>query len=115
MDDVQLMSGDVNDLVKFNSIMTSYEAQSGAMLSRGKKSKVMGLGKWQGWKQWPQQVSCLQTVETMKILGFMVCPQYQDTLQRTWDMVLRGFQKALFSWGGRVLKDTGGGSVKLQW
>ena len=103
LDDVELLSGDEEDLVKFNSIMKSYEAQSGAMLSRGKKSKVMGLGQWQGREHWPQEVGWLQTVSSMKILGFVVCPHYQETVQKTWDMVFRGFQKTLFSWGGRTL------------
>ena len=80
-----------------------YKAQSGAMLSRGKKSKFMGLGQWQVQEDWPQEVSWLQTVKKMKILGFMVCPLYQDTLENTWDMVFRGVQETIFSWGGRAL------------
>ena len=39
----------------------------------------------------------------MKVLGIVLCPQYSETVTRTWDLVLRGFQKTLFSWGSRVL------------
>ena len=35
MDDVQFVSGDEQDVVIFNTTFSEYEAQSGAMLSRG--------------------------------------------------------------------------------
>ena len=63
----------------------------------------MGLGKWQGREVWPQEVNWLRTVKEMKVLGFVVCPQYSATLQRTWDTVFRGVQRILFSWGSRAL------------
>ena len=44
LDDFELLSGDVQDLVTFEKVMRRYNAQSGAMLSRSKKSTVMGLG-----------------------------------------------------------------------
>ena len=103
LDDIQLISADEQDLITFNKVMNMFEAQSGAMLSRGKKSKVMGLGGWEGRNEWPQEVNWLQTVVEMKILGFTVCPQFPGTLQRTWEVILRGLQKTLFSWGGRAL------------
>ena len=103
LDDIEVLSGDERDLVTFNSGMMMYKAQSGAMLSRGKKSKFMGLSQWQVREDWPQEVSWLQTVKKMKILGFMVCPLYQDTLENTWDMVFRGVQENISSWGRRAL------------
>ena len=45
MDDINIMSSDEEDLVTFNNVFRKFEAQSGAMLSRDRKSKVMGLGK----------------------------------------------------------------------
>ena len=44
LDDIQILSGDERDLVTFDIVMKRFEQQSGAMLSRDKKSKVMGLG-----------------------------------------------------------------------
>ena len=66
------------------------------MLSRTKKSKVMGLGKWRGRQDWP--LPWLRTVEELKILGFRICPEYYGTLSSTWEAVYRGFQRSLFSW-----------------
>jgi hypothetical protein len=103
LDDVQLLTGVQQDLVTFDRVMVRFEMQSGALLSRDKKSKVMGLGQWQGREDWPEAVCWLRTVKEMKVLGFMICPQYADTLQQTWNQVFRGFQRTLFSWGSRAL------------
>ena len=73
------------------------------MLSRDKKSKIMGLGQWQGRMDWPVEVPWLQPVSELKVLGIVLCPQYSETVRRTWEVVLRGFQKTLFSWGSRAL------------
>ena len=43
-DDVQILSNDVQDLVRFDEILQKFTATSGAILSRNKKSNVMGLG-----------------------------------------------------------------------
>jgi hypothetical protein len=101
MDDIQFVSSSLQDLVIFNNIFHKYEQQSGAMLSRDRKSKVMGLGQWRGKEDWP--LPWLQTVDVMEVLGFRVCPQYFDTLQQTWKAVFKGFQHLLFSWESRVL------------
>ena len=101
MDDVQFVSGDEQDLVIFNRTFREFEAQSGAMLSRDSKSKVMGLGQWEGRTDWP--LTWIKTVKEMKVLGFLVCPQYADTLRCSWDSVFRGFQRTLFSWEKRAL------------
>ena len=103
LDDIQILSGDERDLVTFDIVMKRFELQSGAMLSRDKKSRVMGLGGWQDREIWPQKVSWLKTVDKMKVLGFIVCPKYSDTLACTWERVFRGFQKTLFAWEGRAL------------
>ena len=55
-DDIAVLSADERDLKTFDIVMKWYEAQSGAMLSRDKKSKIMGLGLWQGKENWPQEV-----------------------------------------------------------
>ena len=104
MDDIQILSEEEEDLVTFDSIMRKFEKQSGAMLSRNKKSLVMGLGQWQGKEDWPAEVPWLRPVTQMKVLGLVVCPQYSNTVCKTWDMVLRNFQKTLVSWENRALR-----------
>ena len=56
MDDIQFLSSSAEDLVTFNQIMLKFEAQSGAILSRDRKTKVMGLGRWRGKEYWPQEI-----------------------------------------------------------
>ena len=53
-DDVQTLCDDVNDLVKFDEVIEKFESTSGAILSRNKKSKVMGVGLWKGKLDWPE-------------------------------------------------------------
>ena len=55
-DDVETMSSDVNDLVKFDNVMQKFEEISGAILSRTKKSKVMGFGALKNKNDWPEEV-----------------------------------------------------------
>ena len=97
-DDVQNLSSDVQDLVRFDEVMQKFEATSGAILSRNKKSKIMGLGSWQGKRNLPEEVNWMKTVTEMRIFGFMIYPTYQDTLKETWGKVAGGFEKVLYSW-----------------
>ena len=80
-DDVQTLSEDVDDLVKFDEVMQKFENMSGAILSRNKKSKVIGLGKWRGKQNWPEQVNWMKVVTEVKIFGFTICSTYQETLE----------------------------------
>ena len=56
VDDTQFLSSDLEDLVVFNQVMMKFEAHSGALLSRDRKTKVMGLGSWREKEDWPQEV-----------------------------------------------------------
>ena len=62
---------------------------------------VLGLGEWLGREKWP--LDWIQSVKELKVLGFIVCPTYQDTLRRTWKNVFQGFQRTLFAWESRSL------------
>ena len=103
-DDVQTMSSDINDLIKFDDVMQKFELTSGAILSRTNKSKVMGIGSWKGKQDWPNKVKWMKVVDDMKIFGFTVCPTYQKTLEKTWARVVQGFVNVLFSWQSRQLE-----------
>ena len=95
MDDIQFLSSCEGDLVTFDMVVRQFEAQSGFLLSRDCKSKVMGLGQWRGKGDWP--LTWIQSVSEMKILGF------KETLRRTWDIVFEGFQRTLFAWESQSL------------
>ena len=103
-DDVETLSNDVNDLVKFDEVMEKFESTSGAILSRNKKSKVMGVGLWKGKQDWPERVKWMKVVTEMKIFGFTICPTYQQTVKHTWDRVVKGFLRVLFAWQSRQLE-----------
>ena len=103
MDDIQVLSSDPEDLVTFDKVMIQFEAQSGAILSRDKKTKVMGLGRWRGRENWPEDVKWIKSVDQMKVLGFIICPDYSSTLKCSWQNVFGGFQKTIFSWESRLL------------
>ena len=102
-DDIEVVSNDVQDLVKFDEIMNMFEATSGAILSRNEKSKVLGIGSWKNKADWPQEVSWLKTEKQLKIFGFIICPTYQETVKNTWEKVIIGFEKVLYSWSSRTL------------
>ena len=75
-DDIEQLSSDTRDLVKFNEVMEKFEMTSGAILSRNQKSKVMGIGAWKGRQNWPEEVSWMKVVAEMKIFGFIICSTY---------------------------------------
>ena len=75
-DDTEFVSDDVEGLVRFDQVMTRFEATSGAILSRNSKSKVLGLGTWQGKEDWPQEVNWLKTENRLKFFGFTICTTY---------------------------------------
>ena len=61
----------------------------------------MGLSQWVGRENWP--LAWIKTVKEMKVLGFIVCPQYADTLRCSWNSVFKGFQRTIYSWESRTL------------
>ena len=108
-DDVNFFGERLSDLVLIDNIFTKFENISGAILSRSKKSKVMGLGAWRGRQVWPLQ--WLKVVDEAKIFGFVVFPTYKLTLQHSWEACLIGFRKTIMSWKARQLNNL---SQKIQ-
>jgi hypothetical protein len=46
VDDVAVLSSDINDLPKMDAAVADFEAVSGAILNRNRKSVIVGLGQW---------------------------------------------------------------------
>ena len=69
-DDVNLMTGDLNDLPIIESVIDKFERSSGAILSRNHKCKVIGFGAWQNRLSWP--VKWLLPVKKLKFLVFFL-------------------------------------------
>ena len=100
-DDETIAGNDINDVVKFEEEMSKFESQSGAILSRTTKSKIMYIGSWSGRQDSP--FPWLQVVLELKVFGLVLTPRYESTLRRTWEEVLKGFRKTIYSWGDRGL------------
>ena len=100
-DDVNFLGEKLEDLVVIEKIYREFEDFSGAILSRSKKSKVMGLGIWKDKQVWPLQ--WLQVVPSIKIFGFQITPNYKQTLKLCWESCFSGFRKTVMSWSSRQL------------
>ena len=100
-DDVNVMTTDINVLVKVDEAVRGFEEVSGAILSRNLKCKVMGLGRWRRKCTWP--LNYLQTVDAIKIFGFYIMDSYRDILKKNWDYRYQKFENTVFSWSSRRL------------
>ena len=90
-DDTNIVSSDLEDIKRFDNVMRRYEAQSGLLLSRSKKCKILFLGTWRGKQEAP--FPWLKIVEELRVFGIILTPEYQTTLQRTWEEVFRAFKR----------------------
>ena len=100
-DDVNFLGENTSDLVIIDEIFANFEKISGAILSRSKKSKIMGLGPWRGRRDWP--LPWLQVVPMVKMFGFQISPVYKQTLEQSWEACYSGFHKTIMSWSSRHL------------
>ena len=78
-----------------------FEKVSGAILSRNKKCKVIGLGNWASKEDWP--LVWIKTVKYEKVFGIFVCNNYDEMLRLNWDHRYKKFSNVLYSWSSRVL------------
>ena len=86
VDDVNILVESDEDFLKIDQIFSKFEKVSGAILNRSHKSKVMGLGKWEGREDWP--LKWLKVVSQMKIFGFIFTPTYSLTIKLNWEDTL---------------------------
>ena len=100
-DDVNFVGENLSDLVIIDEIFSNFEVVSGAILSRTKKSKIMGLGTWQGKQDWP--LPWLRVVTMIKMFGFQITPIYKTTIKQSWEVCYSGFNKTVMSWSSRQL------------
>ena len=100
-DDINLLTDDLEDFVRMAEEVDRFELFSGAILSRDKKSKVVGFGSWAERKVWP--ISWLRPVESIKIFGIFICDSYSEMLSLNWEFRFKKFSDAIFSWSPRVL------------
>ena len=100
-DDLNVITEDVNDMMLVDEIVTMFESVSGAILSREKKCKVLGFGRWKNRNNWP--LNYLQTVKEVKIFGIFIMDSYRSLLKRNWEYRFKNFEDTIMSWSLRSL------------
>ena len=100
-DDLNVLTDDLEDFERLSEEVVKFESFSGAILSRDKKSKVVGFGKWSKKETWP--ILWLKPVRSMKIFGIFVCDSYNEMMTLNWDFRFKSFSDAIYSWSPRIL------------
>ena len=97
-DDETIVGQDINDVIRFKEEMRKFESQSGAILSRTSKSKIMYIGNWAGREDSP--FPWLWVVKEVKVFGLVLTPDYSTTLKKTVGGRAQGFQEHNLRLGG---------------
>ena len=100
-DDVNILSGNIQDLLVVDEAVRKFETISGAILSRNKKCQIIGLGCWEDRVAWP--LGYLKTVKEIKVFGVFIMNSYTELLRRNWSYRFDKFEQAILSWSPRVL------------
>ena len=66
-DDIDVFVTNEDDLTALNTAVVEFEKASGAILSRNKKCKILGLGRWSKRTVWG--LDFLQPVKEVKVFG----------------------------------------------
>ena len=100
-DDLNIMTNNLADFPKIDNEVRKFEMYSGAILSRSRKSKVIGFGKWSRKEDWP--IPWLACEKSLKVFGIYISDNYSQILKLNWDHRLEKFKKAILSWTARTL------------
>ena len=77
-DDVEILIEKEEDLVIADRIFRKFESFAGSILNRSTKSKILGLGGYQGRQNWP--LPWLKVEPSLKIFGVHMYPTYKKIL-----------------------------------
>ena len=101
-DDETIVGTDIEDVIQFKETMRKFESQSGVILSRTSKSKIMYIGNWAGREESP--FPRLQVMKELKVYGLVLTPNYSTTLSQTREGVLKEFRSTIYAWRERNLR-----------
>ena len=101
VDDVAVLSDSDSDFTTCDEAVSLFEAASGALLNRNRKSVVVGLGTWAGRQDWP--LPWLHVAASVKLYGVVVAPLFADTLKLSWERTVAGLEATLLLWRSRAL------------
>ena len=100
-DDVNILTNDMSDFLVVDVAVRKFESISGAILSRAKKSTVIGFGSWKDRTVWP--LDYLKTVDEVKVFGIYFMDSYRSMVKKNWDFRFDKFQDSIKSWSPRIL------------
>jgi hypothetical protein len=101
MDDVDTVGQQVADLRFIDCLSRLFEAMSGQILNRNRKSAILGLGSWAGRQDWP--LRWLSSPPTLRVFGVHFAPSLALTITASWEACCRGVMAAIHFWSGRRL------------
>lgn len=103
-DDFLVLTTNPQDVLKVDQMSKRYEEQSGALLCRNKKSKVLFLGEWSSPGAKPKlPVHYLKEVEEARVFGFTIKPSLKETQTRSWEERIKKLRGKLIQWKTRNL------------
>ena len=71
-------------------------------MSRNKKCKVIGFGRWKDRSEWP--IPYLVSVTEVKVFGIVITNNLRSMLTKNWESRFLKMQQTLISWGSRYLE-----------
>ena len=101
VDDINIMVENPEDMLVIDKIFEQFESFSGAILNRSEKTEVMGLGRFEGRREWP--LDWIKVEKSLKIFGIKHFPTYSVTLDQNWAEAVRNMEVCLNSWNTMVL------------
>ena len=101
VDDVDVLGDSDDDLVMTDILTSRFEAMSGAILNRNRKSAVLGLGSWTGRQDWP--LPWLLSPPSLKVFGVTYSTSLLRTISLSWTDALQSFRAAIVPWALRDL------------
>ena len=101
VDDMEILLEKESDMLVVDELMDKFEGMSGAILNRSSKSKIMGLGGWEGRTRWP--LPWLKTETKLEIFGVTMCPDYDHIIKENWTKLHRKYEQCINAWKLRLL------------
>jgi hypothetical protein len=101
VDDVTPVGENDSDILLIDSLTRKFEAMSGQILNRNRKTAILGLGTWAGRQDWP--LGWLNSPSNLKIFGVTFGPSLSATMTASWEAVSKGVMAAINMWSGRLL------------
>ena len=101
VDDVNVVLEKPEEMLVVDEIFCQFESFSGAILNRSEKTKLMGIGQFQGRRVWP--LDWIKVEKSLKIFGVNLFPTYSEILENNWATAVRKMQQCLNSWNTRIL------------